>query len=170
MGETADDLLGDLAAGDRAGVLPSQHLRAAIAAGWLDAGDFKIPEEQIQPASLDLRLGPVAYRIRCSFLPDTETVERKVKDYILDEIDLSRDGAVLERNCPYLIPLRETLALPDHVRAVTVDVCAEGDGVCERGRRSLVAHTEGYADAGTLVTPYVLSDLSQRLPTVLGPR
>ena len=62
------------------------------------------------------------------------------------------------------------IALPDHLRAVTVDVCAPGDGVCERGRRSLVAHTEGYADAAALVTPYVLSDLSERLPRVIGPR
>jgi dCTP deaminase len=116
---TPDELIAALAADDVAGVLPSQHLRAAIAAGWIDAGDFKIPEDSIQPASIDLRLGPVAYRIRCSFLPDTEAVDIKVKDYILDEIDLSKDGAVLERNCPYLIPLREKLALPPHVRART---------------------------------------------------
>jgi dCTP deaminase len=110
-----DDLLGD----GTSGVLASQHLRAAVDAGWIDAGDFKIREESIQPASVDLRLGDVAYRIRCSFLPDTETVERKVKDYILDEIDLRKEGAVLERNCPYLIPLRERLTLPPGIRART---------------------------------------------------
>jgi dCTP deaminase len=103
----------------RQGVLPSQHLRAAIDAGWIDAGEYKIPEDSVQPASLDLRLGDVAYRIRCSFLSDTDTVERKVKDYVLDQIDISRDGAVLERNCPYLIPLRERLALPPGIRART---------------------------------------------------
>jgi dCTP deaminase len=62
-----------------AGVLPNQLLSAAVGAGWLSAGDYRIAEENIQPASLDLRLGEVAYRIRCSFLPHDETVENKVK-------------------------------------------------------------------------------------------
>src|SRR5215475_11425834 len=56
-----------------AGVLPSQRLSDLIDEGVIDAGDFKIPRENIQPASLDLRLGEVAYRIRCSFLPDSDT-------------------------------------------------------------------------------------------------
>ena len=69
-----------------AGVLPCQYLERAIAARVIDAGRFTIPEENVQPASLDLRLGEVAYRIRCSFLPDRQTVERRVKDYIIDEL------------------------------------------------------------------------------------
>ncbi len=101
-----------LASGGGAGVLPSQMLAQAIAAGWIDGGDYKIPESSIQPASLDLRLGEVAYRIRCSFLPDRDTVEEKVKGYVVDELDLRRDGAVLETNRPYLIPLIEHLHLP----------------------------------------------------------
>ena len=52
----------------------------------------------------------------CSFLPDTQTVERKAKDYIVDELDLRRNGAVLETNRPYLIPLQERLALPADIR------------------------------------------------------
>src|SRR5437879_6453874 len=68
----------------RVGVLPSQRLLAAIDAGVIDGGGFTIPPENVQPASLDLRLGEVAYRIRCSFLPDKQTVDRKVKDYIID--------------------------------------------------------------------------------------
>ena len=106
-------------AGGPPGVLPSQLLRRAIAAGWITAGDFVIPDDSVQPASLDLRLGEVAYRIRCSFLPDRDRVERKVKDYILDELDLRRDGAVLETNRPYLIPLVERLALPPDLRGRT---------------------------------------------------
>ena len=98
------------------GVLPSQLLHQAVAAGHIDAGDYKVPDASVQPASVDLRLGEVAYRIRCSFLPDHDTVEAKVKDHIIDEIDLRRDGAVLETNRPYLIPLIEGLALPPHVR------------------------------------------------------
>ncbi|HLY83369.1 MAG TPA: 2'-deoxycytidine 5'-triphosphate deaminase [Acidimicrobiales bacterium] len=98
------------------GVLPGQYLAQAIAAGVIDAGHFTIPAANIQPASLDLRLGEVAYRIRCSFLPDKQTVERKVKDYIIDELNLHKEGVVLETNRPYLIPLKERLALPPDVR------------------------------------------------------
>ena len=101
---------------DTPGVLPSQLLAEAIEAGYVDAGELRIPKESIQPASLDLRLGESAFRIRCSFLPGADTVERKVEDYVFDELDLRRDGAVLETNRPYLIPLAERLAPPAHVR------------------------------------------------------
>src|SRR5580693_7727339 len=98
------------------GVLPGQLLERAIRAGYIDAGRFNIPEGNVQPASLDLRLGERALRIRCSFLPGTESVERKLKDYILDEIDLRGDGAMLEARCPYLIELKERLDLPAGLR------------------------------------------------------
>ena len=58
----------------REGVLPSQYLSAAIDGGVISAGGFTIPRENVQPASLDLRLGEVAYRIRCSFLPGRHSV------------------------------------------------------------------------------------------------
>jgi dCTP deaminase len=99
-----------------AGVLPNQRLSDLIEQGVIDAGDFKIPRENIQPASLDLRLGEVAYRIRCSFLPDSDTVEGRLKPLIIDELDLRREGAVLESSRPYLIPLKERLALPATIR------------------------------------------------------
>ena len=98
------------------GVLPGQHLEQAIRAGYIEAGRFKIPESNIQPASLDLRLGERALRIRCSFLPGSDSVERKLKDYVLDEIDLRGDGAMLEARCPYLIELKERLDLPAGLR------------------------------------------------------
>ncbi len=101
---------------DREGVLPNQYLEAAIADGVIHAGGFRIPRENVQPASLDLRLGETAFRIQCSFLPANDTVERRVKDFVIDEIDLHREGAVLETNRPYLIPLKEQLALPPNVR------------------------------------------------------
>ncbi len=82
------------------GVLPGQLLERAIRAGYIDAGRFNIPDTNVQPASLDLRLGERALRIRCSFLPGTDSVERKLKDYILDEIDLRGDGAMLEAALP----------------------------------------------------------------------
>jgi dCTP deaminase len=98
------------------GVLPGHLLERAVRAGYIDAGRFNIPPTNVQPASLDLRLGERALRIRCSFLPGDDTVERKLKDYILDEIDLRGDGAMLEARCPYLIELKERLDLPAGLR------------------------------------------------------
>lgn len=99
------------------GVLPSQMLAEAVAAGVIDAGDFKVPAAAVQPASVDLRLGDRAYRLRCSFLPDTDSVAEKMKPLVVDELDLRDDGAVLEPNRPYLIPLLERLDLPPGLRA-----------------------------------------------------
>jgi dCTP deaminase len=99
------------------GVLPSQRLRAAIAEEWMHAGKWRIPAESVQPASVDLRLGEHAWALRCSFLPDSDsTVEEKIEDIAFERIDL-RDGATLERDRPYLVPLIEELALPRSVRA-----------------------------------------------------
>lgn len=101
---------------DARGVLPSQALSRAIDQGIIDAGDYRVPDEAIQPASVDLRLGETAYRIRSSFLPDKRPVEVKLKEFVVDELDLRRDGAVLETNRPYLIPLIERVDLPQGVR------------------------------------------------------
>jgi dCTP deaminase len=110
-------ILRDLPSGAR-GVLPSQLIRTAIDLGYVEADGGKIPDDRVQPASLDLRLGTRAYRLRCSFLPGAEGVERKMRPLVIDELDL-RDGAVLEPNRPYLIPLMERLALPEGVRGKT---------------------------------------------------
>ena len=99
------------------GVLPSQALNRAIEAEWVSSGDYRIRPEAIQPASIDLRLGDFAWALRCSFLPDVDsTVEEKIEGLAFQKVDL-RDGAVLERDRPYLVPLIEELALPDDVRA-----------------------------------------------------
>jgi len=99
------------------GVLPSQQLREAVASEWIVAGDWRIPRESVQPASVDLRLGEYAWALRCSFLPDSiSTVEEKIQDLAFERIDL-RDGATLERDRPYLVPLIEQLKLPAEVRA-----------------------------------------------------
>jgi dCTP deaminase len=99
------------------GVLPNQHLLKAIAEGVIDAGRFKIPLENVQPASLDLRLAEVAHRVRCSFLPGPHLVEDRLAELTIDRLDLRGDGVVLETNRPYLIPLKERLRLPPGVRA-----------------------------------------------------
>jgi dCTP deaminase len=100
------------------GILPAQHIRAAIDQGWISAHSG-IPPANVQPASLDLRLGAKAYALRCSFLPDDKgSIETKLGDLALTEFDIS-GGAVLERNRPYLIPLAEGVALPPDIRGRT---------------------------------------------------
>ncbi len=99
------------------GVLPAQRLREALAQGWVHADPWRIPPESVQPASIDVRLGEHAWALRCSFLPDSHsTVEEKVEDLAFERIDL-RDGATLERDRPYLVPLIEKLRLPAGMRA-----------------------------------------------------
>src|SRR5713226_5968768 len=105
------------------GILPLQDLRGAIAAGWI-AAPVAITEKQLQPASLDLRLGSTAYQLRASFLPVRQSVEARLKqnqpaftetELILEEFSLDRP-ATLQRGCVYLVPLLENLKLPRHVR------------------------------------------------------
>ena len=97
------------------GILPDSMIAALAAAGGiLPSTDF-VPD-QIQPASLDLRLGEVAYRVRASFLPGRTTVAERIEGLKLHEISLS-DGAVLETGCVYIVPLLESLALPDEISA-----------------------------------------------------
>jgi dCTP deaminase len=100
----------------RTGILPSQAIRALIAAGEI-AGAPEIEDGQIQPASLDLRLGKVAYRIRASFLPGTKAAVRdKLTGVTFHEIDLTKE-AVLEAGCVYLVPLIEHLKLRPTIAA-----------------------------------------------------
>ena len=89
---------------------------AAMADAGLILPAYPFVESQIQPASLDLRLGDIAYRVRASFLPGPgATVAERIDELKLHEIDLS-DGAVLETNCVYIVPLLESLALPPEIR------------------------------------------------------
>jgi len=99
-----------------AGILAAQDIRELAAAGAV-AAVRPFDADQIQPASLDLRLGDRAYRVRASFLPGPDlSVEAKIRALTLHEIDLSA-GAVLETGCVYLVPAMEALALPDDVAA-----------------------------------------------------
>lgn len=102
---------------DRPGVLPCQEIEALIASGAI-AMDTPPQSDQVQPASLDLRLGAVAYRMRASFLPGKgRRVAERLEDLEMHRISLD-GGAVLEKNCVYLVPLQERLALPPTIRAV----------------------------------------------------
>jgi dCTP deaminase len=100
-----------------AGVLPGQTLREMIRLGQI-AADPAILPDQVQPASIDLRLGTVAYRVRASFLTGHgRRVADRVPEFEMHRMDLT-EGAVLEKGCVYVIPLMERLALPAGVSAV----------------------------------------------------
>jgi dCTP deaminase len=99
------------------GLLPSQDIRALVRAREVQALE-DIGEDQIQPASLDLRLGSEAWRVRSSFLPGPgASVEDRIEAFGMHRIDLS-DGAVLEKGCVYVVPLMESLALKSRVSGI----------------------------------------------------
>ncbi|WP_428539974.1 2'-deoxycytidine 5'-triphosphate deaminase [Profundibacter sp.] len=121
------------------GVLPDHTLRDMIAAGSITASPAITPE-QIQPASLDLRLGNVAYRVRASFLTGAgATVIDRLQEFEMHRIDLT-EGAVLEKGAVYLVPLMESLNLPDDVQAVA-------NAKSSTGRLDLLTRT--ITDGGT---------------------
>lgn len=98
------------------GILPSQRIRELIAHGRVSTS-LPVEDDQIQPSSLDLRLGPVGYRMQASFLPGPKaTVESRIKDLAMSKIDLTRP-TVFEKGCVYLVPLMEQLSLTSEVSA-----------------------------------------------------
>ena len=104
-----------LTSADDKGILPDRMIaELARAGGILPAAEFA--PDQIQPASLDLRLGDVAYRVRASFLPGSSTVAKRIDELKLHEVALG-DGAVLETGCVYIVPLLESLGLPNDISA-----------------------------------------------------
>jgi dCTP deaminase len=93
------------------GILPSQLLREIIGSTREIGAIAPIEDYQIQPASIDLRLDNMAYRVKASFLPGPQhTVREKLDALSIHAFDIS-DGAVLERDCIYIIPLMESLNL-----------------------------------------------------------
>jgi dCTP deaminase len=97
----------------------SARLIERLAAGGHVAAPRTFDRDQVQPASLDLRLGATAFRVRASFLPGPdETVESRLQALTLHRIGLT-DGAVLERGCVYIVPLLESLELPAAVAAAS---------------------------------------------------
>ena len=100
------------------GILPSQELEHLVRATKEIRSSESIQDDQYQPASLDLRLGSVAYRVRASFLPGKDaTVRNKLDDLAMHEMDIT-NGAVLERGCVYIVPLLEGLALRKRTSAM----------------------------------------------------
>ncbi|MGE0650732.1 MAG: 2'-deoxycytidine 5'-triphosphate deaminase [Alphaproteobacteria bacterium] len=100
------------------GVFIGADIEALVASGAIATG-LPLETGQIQPASVDLRLGPVAYRVRSSFLPlEGRRVADMLDRHAMHAIDLSK-GAVLERQCFYVVSLLESLALPRSLGGTT---------------------------------------------------
>ena len=99
------------------GILPIQQLEDAIETGVISAATG-IEASQLQPASLDLRLGDEAWRVQASFLPGRNmSVADKLEKFAMHRIDL-RNGAVLECGCVYIVKLQESLRLPEAISAM----------------------------------------------------
>jgi len=125
------------------GILPCQAIEALIAGGAITAR-APFAADQVQPASLDLRLGEHAWRVRASFLPGAgRTVAERLADVAMHRLDLTA-GAVLERGCVYIAPLQEALHLPP-------GVCARANPKSSTGRvdvfvRLLTDHGTAFDD------------------------
>ncbi len=121
------------------GVLPSQTIETMLQTGEISVSS-PVADGQVQPASLDLRLGTVAYRVRASFLAGNDrSVQDRLSEFEMHRIDLS-NGAVLEKGCVYVVPLMESLALPEGVQAVA-------NAKSSTGRLDLLTRT--ITDGGT---------------------
>jgi dCTP deaminase len=108
-----------------AGILPCQAIEELLTEEAITTAS-PLDADQIQPASLDLRLGGRAWRVRASFLPGTKRVQERMRDVAMHELDLTK-GAVLERGCVYIAELQERLALP-------TGVCARANPKSSTGR------------------------------------
>ena len=131
------------------GILPGQAIAALAGTGAL-AADLAFAPDQIQPASVDLRLGTRGWRVRASFLPGPQVkVRDRLSALALHEIDLTT-GAVLETGCVYVVELLERLKLPDDVAAAANPKSSTGrldvfTRIIADGMRAFDQLPEGYA-------------------------
>jgi dCTP deaminase len=140
------------------GILPSQELRELVRRKEI-FGLEPILDDQFQPASLDLRLGATAYRVRASFLPGRGSVKDKLEELQMHEMDIS-SGGVLEKGCVYIIPLLEHLNLRHRMSAM-------GNPKSSTGR--LDVFTRLITDQGTAFDQ-VREQYSGRLYAEVSPR
>ena len=146
------------------GILPDRMIDALARAGAIVPARPFVPG-QIQPASLDLRLGDVAYRVRASFLPGPGTsVADRIAALKLHQINLS-EGAVLETGCVYIVPLLERLVLP-------ADIAASANPKSSTGRldvftRVIADGTRGFDRIGAGYSGPLYAEISPRTFPVL---
>ena len=124
----------------RPGILSDRAIGALFGADQLKS-EVMLDHDQIQPASLDLRLGSKALRVRASFMPGpNHTVADKLERLTLHEIDLEQ-GAVLETGCVYIVPLMESLDLPAEISASAAEQSGgigEVNGAVAQLERSMI--------------------------------
>ena len=148
-----------------AGILPCQSIDALIATGAI-AALHPFAADQVQPASLDLRLGARAWRVRASFLPGhSRRVADRMADVAMHELDLSA-GAVLERGCVYIAEVQERLALP-------VGVSARANPKSSTGRvdvfvRLLTDHGAAFDDVASGYTGPLYLEIAPQTFSVLA--
>jgi len=108
----------EAALGTHFGLLSQQKIQIMLDRGMIKPA-LPLSTGQLQPASLDLRLGAKAYRVRASFLPGRgRTVAEQLERLSSDVISLEGEGAVLERGCVYVVPLLESLHLPQTIAGI----------------------------------------------------
>ncbi len=146
----------------RPGILPVQTLRTLIDESLITAPEnYPIEDNQLQPNSIDLRLGETAYRVRCSFLPESESVEEKLGRLTQHSFSIV-NGAVLEPNCTYIIPLLEEVHLPDYGELIQ---SSGSKGL--NFREPLSARTNPKSSTGRLdIFTRVITDYSHRFEEI----
>lgn len=151
------------------GILPVQKLRELVNAGIVSGTeDYPIEEDQFQPNSIDLRLGETAYRVRSSFLPENESVTQKIDKLLQYSLSI-KDGAVLEPNCVYIIPLLESLNLPEshYTSDKMVNGGAKKEGVRLISNENLSAKANPKSTTGRLdIFTRVITDFSHRFEEI----
>ncbi len=151
------------------GILPVQKLKLLAKAGVVSGIEgYPIEDNQFQPNSIDLRLGENAYRVRSSFLPENESVQQKIDK--LHQYNFSiKDGAVLEPNCVYIIPLLEQLHLPaSHFSPQKKMISASAnEGVRLIAEENLTAKANPKSTTGRLdIFTRVITDYSNRFEEI----
>lgn len=151
------------------GILPVQKLKEIADAGIISAKEnYPIEDDQFQPNSIDLRLGEKAYRVRSSFLPENESVNQKI-DKLLQYSFSITEGAVLEPNCVYIIPLLEKLNLPEsHYSTDRIPEGGEnGTGFRLISNENLTAKANPKSTTGRLdIFTRVITDYSHRFEEI----
>ena len=149
------------------GILPVQRLKAFAEQGILSTPeDHPIQEGQYQPNSIDLRLGEKAYRVRCSFLPENETVESKIGKLMQYSFSIE-DGAVLEPNAVYIIPLLEGLDLTRIQKQGNNITAHDGTDMCFTSIDDVTAKTNPKSTTGRLdIFTRVITDYSHRFEEI----
>ena len=148
-----------------AGILPSQALNALIANGAIASATPFAPD-QVQPASLDLRLGERCWRVRASFLPGAaRKVTQRLADVAMHQLDLTK-GAVLEKGCVYIAEIQERLALPP-------GICGRANPKSSTGRidvfvRLLTDHSPAFDDVSEGYTGPMYIEIAPQTFSILA--